>query len=220
MIKIKNEYIKSLDSRDINETFPRLDFNVNKKKASAMIDIYNDKLNKDKIKKDYNTEANLDNKHIYILRKPKLGPIGVVLAQEGGNTPGTNFIRIDRDYNEIEFNPDHCSWAFHPVTTNAGEFIEVPISWVKTEVLTEGPFAGKTCWWISDKKVPGLHVHPVFLYRDNKAYPLRYSKYFISKNSNGKIQSKNCNNNKANDGTQYLYNYKPNGPIDMSQLPN
>lgn len=82
--------------------------------------------------------------------------------------------RIDQHFNEIDFDPNHGTWAgIQTVTTSCDNFIEIPITWVKTETLQSGPYAGHNCWWIADGEAPGFHVHPAFIKPDGTPGKLR-----------------------------------------------
>lgn len=80
-------------------------------------------------------------------------------------------IRIFKNFKEIK-------------DPNLGYFIEIPTLWVKTEILTEGPFAGKLCWWIADGPVGGFHVHSAFLKPDGTYGNLQLSKYIMQHHKN------------------------------------
>ena len=106
--------------------------------------------------------------------------IGIVLVQEGNRT-GT-WVRIDKDFNTIEFNSNHGTWAgIKQVQDNTyGEFTEIPITWVKTETLQSGPYAGKNCWWIADYAAEGFHVHPAFIGQDGQPHNLQIASWIAS----------------------------------------
>ena len=129
--------------------------------------------------------------------------IGMVLADEGshdgdniyvdgeGDTIGYlsaagDWRRIDKNYNEVKFDPEHGTWAgMQEVTTSIGgvmgQFVEIPTTWVKNEVIPRGPYAGKNCWWIADGEAPGFHVHPAFIKPDGTPGKLRVGKYMATK---------------------------------------
>ncbi len=136
-------------------------------------------------------EALTDNvKLVYLTREPATPPIvsadhclGMVLVQEGNRT-GT-WVRVDRDFNTVEFNPEHGTWAGIKQVQNDtyGEFTEIPITYVKTETLQSGPYAGKNCWWIADYPADGFHVHPAFIGQDGQPHNLQIASYLASNKS-------------------------------------
>ena len=105
---------------------------------------------------------------------------GMVLVQEG-NKSGT-WARINKNYETVEFNPEHGTWAgMHTVMNDTyGEFVEIPVTYVKTETLADGPYAGKNCWWTADGPVDGFHVHPAFIGQDGQPHPLQVAAYDAS----------------------------------------
>ncbi len=107
---------------------------------------------------------------------------GMVLAVEGGGN-GT-WKRVDQEYNDITFDSTvHRTWAnIREIENENGVFVEFPVTWVKSEKLTEGKYAGRNCWWTADGPVEGFHVHPAFMGADGNPHPLRISKYMASKN--------------------------------------
>jgi len=130
--------------------------------------------------------------------------VGMVLAEEGSHNSPTitykigenthtavyqsakgDWRRIDQNYNEVDFDPNHGTWAgIQEVTTNlsglTGRFVEIPTTWVKNEVLQSGPYAGCHCWWMADGEAPGFHVHPAFIKPDGTPGKLRVGKYMTS----------------------------------------
>ena len=110
--------------------------------------------------------------------------MGIVLTQEGGGE-GT-WVRVDKNYNTIAFNANHKTWKNIKEVTDAtyGKFIEIPISYVKTEKIASGKYAGKYCWWIADGPVSGYHVHPAFMGSDGKAHNLQIG-VGLTYNNNG-----------------------------------
>ena len=114
--------------------------------------------------------------------------MGIVLSQEGGGE-GT-WVRVDKNYNTIAFNANHKTWKNIKEVTDAtyGKFIEIPISYVKTEKIASGKYAGKYCWWIADGPVSGYHVHPAFMGSDGKAHNLQIG-VGLTYNNNGKPNS-------------------------------
>ena len=108
---------------------------------------------------------------------------GMVLASEGGGSG--LWKRVDLDYNDVEFDPTvHRTWAnIREIENENGKFVEFPVTWVKSETISEGKYVGKNCWWIADGPVEGFHVHPSFMGADGNPHPLRISKYMASINS-------------------------------------
>ncbi len=122
--------------------------------------------------------------------------VGMVLADEGSrvakNQYGDNVYttkgdwrRIDKNYNEVDFDPNHGTWAgIQEVTTSLdgaiGQFVEIPTTWVKNEIIQNGPFAGCNCWWMADGEAPGFHVHPAFIKPDGTPGKLRVGKYMAT----------------------------------------
>ena len=135
---------------------------------------------------DYNFKIN--NKYFKVIMAPAGTKaehvMGMVLAQEGGGS-GT-WVRVDRDFNTVEFNPEHGTWAGikQVINDTYGEFTEIPITWVKTETLIKGPYTGKNCWWIADGPEDGFHIHPAFIGRDGKPHPLQIASWIISNKDN------------------------------------
>ena len=117
-------------------------------------------------------------KHIY----------GMVLAQEGGNYDSTTklgsgtWVRVNQNMEPVDFDPSHGTWAYMRQVTHPlyGEFVEIPVTFVKTETIQEGPYAGKNCWWIADGEADGFHIHPAFIGQDGKPHPLQISAYLAS----------------------------------------
>ena len=109
--------------------------------------------------------------------------MGMVLVEEG-NKSGT-WVRVDRDFNTVEFNPEHGTWAGMKQVQNEtyGEFTEIPITYVRTETLQSGPYAGKNCWWTADAPMDGFHVHPAFIGQDGQPHNLKIASYVASKKS-------------------------------------
>ena len=110
--------------------------------------------------------------------------MGMILVQEG-NKSGT-WVRVDRDFNTIEFNPEHGTWAGMKQVQNDtyGEFTEIPVTYVKTETLQNGPYAGKNCWWIADGPEINFHIHPAFIGVDGHPHNLRIASWITSKKNN------------------------------------
>ncbi len=106
--------------------------------------------------------------------------MGMVLVEKG-NRVGT-WARINENYETVDFNPEHGTWAgIKQVTTDYGEFTEIPITYVKTETIADGPYAGKNCWWIADGQETGFHVHPAFIGSDGQPHNLQIASWIASK---------------------------------------
>ena len=108
---------------------------------------------------------------------------GMVLAQEGNRT-GT-WVRINENYETVDFDPSYGTWAGIKQVQNAtyGKFTEIPITWVRTETLQSGPYAGCNCWWISDHEEALFHVHPAFIGQDGQPHNLQVASYIASNKS-------------------------------------
>lgn len=135
---------------------------------------------------DYNFKTN--NKYFKVIMTPAKTKaehvMGMILVQEGNRT-GT-WVRVDRDFNTVEFNPEHGTWAgIKQVMNNTyGEFTEIPITWVKTETLQNGPYVGKNCWWIADQPEEGFHIHPAFIGQDGQPHKLQIASWIASNKNN------------------------------------
>ena len=117
---------------------------------------------------------------IYNTVFPPVHVIGMVLAEEG-NRVGT-WVRVDRDFNTVDFDSEHGTWAGMKTVTNNmyGEFVEIPVTYVRTETLAEGPYVGKNCWWIADGPIDGFHVHPAFIGQDGQPHNLQIASWITS----------------------------------------
>ena len=106
---------------------------------------------------------------------------GMVLTKEGGGS-GT-WVRVDEDFNTVAFDASkHGTWSkMRTVTDGSDVLVEIPTTWVKTEVIDGGVYDGKTCYWIADGPVDGFHVHPAFMKTDGTAGVLRVGAYMASK---------------------------------------
>jgi len=106
--------------------------------------------------------------------------MGMVLVEEGNQT-GT-WVRVDKDFNTVEFNTEHGTWAGIKQVQNEtyGEFTEIPVTYVRTETLADGPYAGKNCWWIADYPEDGFHVHPAFIGQDGQPHNLQIASWIAS----------------------------------------
>ena len=129
-------------------------------------------------------------KFVYLTREPAAPAIvyadhclGMVLVQEGNRT-GT-WVRVDRDFNTVPFDATHGTWAGIKQVQNTtyGEFTEIPVTYVKTETLADGPYAGKNCWWTADGPESGFHVHPAFIGQDGQPHNLQIASYIASNKS-------------------------------------
>ena len=111
---------------------------------------------------------------------PPVHVMGMVLAEEGGGA-GT-WVRVNQNFETVDFNPEHGTWAgMHTVNNDTyGEFVEIPVTYVKTETLTDGLYAGKNCWWTADGPVDGFHVHPAFIGQDGQPHNLQISSWMVS----------------------------------------
>ena len=115
--------------------------------------------------------------------------VGMVLLEEGGRVG--KWVRVDANFNTVDFNPEHGTWAgMKTVVNEHGEFVEIPTTWVKTEVLNIGPYIGKTCWWISDEPTQGFHVHPAFLCKDGSVGSLQIGAWLTSLDVTGLPQAR------------------------------
>lgn len=107
---------------------------------------------------------------------------GMVLNKEG-STP--EWVRVDQEFNTVDFDGEaHQTYAnMRPVTVDDQEMVEIPVTYVKTEVLESGPYTGKTCWWTADYPVDGFHPHTAFIDSDGQAKPLQIAAWLTSKGS-------------------------------------
>ncbi len=105
---------------------------------------------------------------------------GMVLAQEGNRT-GT-WVRINENYETVDFDPSYGTYAGMRTVTNDtyGEFVEIPVTWVRTETIADGPYAGCNCWWISDHEEELFHVHPAFIGQDGQPHNLQIASWIAS----------------------------------------
>ena len=124
-------------------------------------------------------------KLVYLTREPAMPVVrthvlGMVLVQEGNRT-GT-WVRVDRDFNTVPFDAAHGTWAGMKQVMNEtyGEFTEIPITYVRTETLQSGSYAGKNCWWIADCPEEGFHVHPAFIGQDGQPHNLQIASWIAS----------------------------------------
>ena len=124
-------------------------------------------------------------KFVYLTREPvtpivRTHVLGMVLVQEGNRT-GT-WVRVDHNFNVVPFDASHGTWAGMKQVQNEtyGEFTEIPVTYVKTETLQSGPYAGKNCWWIADGPELGFHVHPAFIGQDGQPHNLQIASWIAS----------------------------------------
>ncbi len=117
---------------------------------------------------------------IYNVVFPPLHVMGMVLVEEG-NRVGT-WVRVNRDFNTVPFDTANGTWAGIKQVQNEtyGEFTEIPVTYVKTETLQSGPYAGKNCWWIADRAEEGFHVHPAFIGQDGQPHNLQIASWIAS----------------------------------------
>ncbi len=117
--------------------------------------------------------------------------VGMVLTKEGGGA-GT-WVRVDQNFNTVQLDANHGTWAgMHTVNDPVyGEFVEIPITYVRSEVLTDGPYIGKQCWWTADGYAEGFHVHPAFIGADGQPHNIQIASWFAS-DKNGVTYSADC----------------------------
>lgn len=168
-------------------------FNLKKNKQNYSVNIDKEGASKD----NYNI---LLNKIPYIIKKTKKfnGIYGMLMAGSGGYNG--QWTRIDTNYDPIKFNiKDHGTWSrIQQVTIDGNIMTEIPITWVKNEILSDG----SGCYWISDHDEPGFHVHPAFL-SNGKATKLRIGSYMAQ--DTGDIVSKDGGADKYSYMNHVLY---------------
>jgi len=109
---------------------------------------------------------------------------GMVIVPRTDDQTRDQWVRIDENFNVVEFNELHGTWAeMYACTEVGGSYLQIPVTWVKTEVLQDGPYAGCMCWWTADGEVDDFHIHPAFRAFDELAYPLRIGVYFVRNNT-------------------------------------
>jgi hypothetical protein len=98
---------------------------------------------------------------------------------------------VDRNFNEVAFDASaHGTWSGMKTVTDGDDvLVEIPTTWVKSEVLQSGPYVGKTCWWTADGPVEGFHVHPAFMKTDGTAGTLRIGAYMARKGTSNQPMS-------------------------------
>ena len=121
-----------------------------------------------------NIEINL-NRDTYFLKKRIIKPrphydttgiMGLVLDDE---TSSEGFKRIDYNQEEIDFDYNNNLYRYiYTDYINDKFYTFIHPVWVRTEVLENGYYEGKKCWWISDHELEGFHLHPAFYYKDGK----------------------------------------------------
>jgi len=108
--------------------------------------------------------------------------LGAVLT----STQSVDRIRYDKEtfanLNEVYSHGTYSN--MRNVTTSVGDFVEIPITYVKTETIQSGTYAGKVCYWIADGYADGFHVHPAFIGNDGQPHKLRIAKFLSSKTNN------------------------------------
>lgn len=118
---------------------------------------------------------------------------GMVIVPRTGDQTRDQWVRIDENFNVVEFNELHGTWAeMYACAEVGGNYLQIPVTWVKTEVLQDGPYAGCMCWWTADGEVDDFHIHPAFLSFDGLAYPLRIGFYFVGSSASIAQQSLNA----------------------------
>ena len=139
-------------------------------------------------------------------KKPE-NVIGMVLVNEGGFS-GT-WARINENYETVDFDPSYGTWANIRQVTNDvyGEFTEIPITWVRTETLADGPYAGCNCWWISDHAEESFHVHPAFIGKDGQPHNLQIASYLTSKKDDNKPFSEDKGMDRTNYWAEINYDF-------------
>ena len=115
-----------------------------------------------------------------------LGAVPKIYTNTQGEQNCYNWLTIDENYNKVNFNPEnHNTWKnMNEITWGKDTLIEIPTSWVKTEILSEGPYAGLPCHWIADYPAEGFHIHSCFILPDGSAGNLWVGKYISSKGDN------------------------------------
>ena len=104
---------------------------------------------------------------------------------------------IDENYKKLEYDEreskrnEHGTWNnLKTITDGEDIVIEIPVSWVKTETISNGTYAGRTCYWIADYPAEGFHIHPCFLFSNGTAGNLWVGKYISSIGDNNLPVSK------------------------------
>lgn len=92
--------------------------------------------------------------------------IGIALIEPGNN--GGTWAWIDADGNATSA-PSSAYLAAHPVwggiadqTVDSQVMVKIPKFFIKSAVLSSGPYNGKRAWWISDTATAGYVIHPAF----------------------------------------------------------
>lgn len=119
------------------------------------------------------------------MRRDSAHELGMVLLQEGSRVG--KWVRVDSEYNLATFDATvHGTWAdMKTVVTDHGDFVEIPTTWVRTEILETGPYAGRPCWWIADHAENGYHVHPALMKLDGTPGKLQVAAWITSMDDNG-----------------------------------
>ncbi len=130
-----------------------------------------------------------------------------IIGQESGRSYPT-FVRVDEHGEEISFSTQHPIYRnIKNVTLSAGEFVEIPITYVKNEILTTGKYAGKTCYYISNKESKGFHVHPAFLDKNGNPCALQIAKYPSTLDENNLLCSTAVDSNSYYEFDDVDYDY-------------
>ncbi len=96
---------------------------------------------------------------------------GLVL---GNKKDYKSWVRVDEDFNKVDLNLEHGTWAnMREVSTAVGDFFEIPVTYIKDEIVSGGEYDGKPCHWLSDQPTEGFCVHPAFLDTNGQPHPLR-----------------------------------------------
>lgn len=120
--------------------------------------------------------------------------MGMVLTNEGGGS-GT-WVRINENYEVVPFDINHGTWVgIKNITTDRGSFVEIPITYVKTETIASGTYSGKNCWWVADGYADGFHIHPAFIGSDGQPHNLQIAAYLTSKDNGDLPYSDDVENN-------------------------
>lgn len=119
--------------------------------------------------------------------------IGIALVNSGGGA-GT-WARIDRNGNNVA--TDASFFANHPVyagvvpaTVDSQAMIIVPRFYYRVDDAPAGSDrAGKRCWWISDRPLPGYTIHPAFMDAGQEITRFYVGKYQGSNDSGTRLGS-------------------------------
>lgn len=67
------------------------------------------------------------------------------------------------------------------VTIDGQQMVRIPKFYVKVTPNPEG--AGRKCWWVSEMKAPGYHVHPAFMHEGHEIDQFYFSAYEASQDA-------------------------------------